>query len=80
MRPGEAWMLKWIDLDFERSAVTVTPEKGSKPRIFKISGKLVAMLKKLLRRNDYVFKSGKLHHFRGGFAQQRRETQQSKNK
>jgi len=72
MRPGEAWQLKWIDVDFEKSTVTITPEKGSKPRILKISGKLIAMLKALPKRGDYVFKNGKLKHFAGGFRQQRK--------
>ena len=72
MRPGEAWMLKWDDIDFQNNTVRVTPEKGSKPRILKISNKLVSMLKSLPMKNDYVFKSGKLHHFRGAFTQQRK--------
>jgi integrase len=29
IRPGEAWALRWKDLDFERASVTITPEKGS---------------------------------------------------
>jgi integrase len=32
MRPGEAWALRWKDLDFERACVTITPEKGSSAR------------------------------------------------
>jgi len=50
MRPGEAWQLKWMDIDFEKNIVNVTPEKGSRPRIFKISGKLAAMLRALQQR------------------------------
>ena len=72
MRPGEAWMLKWDDIDFQNNTVRVTPEKGSKPRILKISNRLVSMLKSLPMKNDYVFKNGKLHHFRGAFRQQRK--------
>jgi integrase len=44
MRAGEAWNLKWIDIDFERGTVNVTPEKGSRPRQLKISNRLLAML------------------------------------
>ena len=73
MRSGEAWMLKWIDVDFERDTVTVTPEKGSNPRIFKVSGKLIAMLKALPRESEYVFnQGGTLEHFASNFRKQRR--------
>lgn len=45
MRIGEAWRLHWTEIDFVSNTVRVTPEKGSNPRIFKISDKLVSMLK-----------------------------------
>jgi len=32
IRPGEAWALRWKDLNFERASVTITPEKGSNAR------------------------------------------------
>jgi len=47
MRIGEAWKLKWTDIDFVKRTVRVTPEKGSNPRIFKLSSKLIAMLSAL---------------------------------
>ena len=72
MRPGEAWQLRWADVDFEKGTVSVTPEKGSKPRIFKISSKLEAMLKALPQDREYVFKSGRLEHFACNFRKQRR--------
>jgi integrase len=31
-RPGEAWALKWIDIDSQSMTVTITPEKGSRAR------------------------------------------------
>jgi len=74
MRPGEAWQLKWIDADFEKSTVNVTPEKGSNPRNFKISGKLIAMLRALPQKSSYIFRSGELDHFAGNFRRQRRRT------
>ena len=72
MRPGEAWQLKWSDLDFEKGTVTVTPEKHSKPRVFKISSKLESMLKALPQDRTYVFRSGQFKHFAGNFRKQRR--------
>ncbi|MBS7634513.1 site-specific integrase [Candidatus Bathyarchaeota archaeon] len=47
MRIGEAWRLKWVDVDFANNAVRVTPEKGSEPRIFRVSEKLMNMLRSL---------------------------------
>src|SRR2546427_4897538 len=50
-RIGEAWNLKWTDIDLERNLVTLTPEKGSKPRQFRISSKLASSLGRLQRKN-----------------------------
>jgi len=71
MRSGEAWNLQWIDVDFERRSVSITPEKGSNPRILPISTELVAMLKALPKKSEKVF-VGSLRHFRRGFRKQRK--------
>ncbi|MCS7096709.1 MAG: site-specific integrase [Nitrososphaerota archaeon] len=56
MRAGEAMKLKWADVDFERRIITLNePEKGSKPRIWKVSEKLIGMLNSLPRENEKVF-------------------------
>lgn len=57
MRIGEAWRLKWTEVDMVNNNVRVTPEKGSNPRIFKLSGKLIAMLDAIQRKtkNNRVF-------------------------
>ncbi len=44
VRAGEATKVKWIDVDFEASTVRITPEKGSRPRVFKLSSRLMAMI------------------------------------
>jgi len=44
IRAGEAIMLKWTDVDFTNRTVRITPEKGSEPRVFKLSNKLMEML------------------------------------
>lgn len=49
MRIGEAWRLRWVDIDFENRTLMVTPEKGSEPRILRISNTLVAMLQSFRR-------------------------------
>ncbi|MEM2614186.1 MAG: site-specific integrase [Nitrososphaerota archaeon] len=72
-RAGEIYNLKWTDIDFENSIVTVVPEKGSDPRAFKISGKLITMLNKLPRNGDKVFGHyGNLNSLRRCFERYRR--------
>lgn len=57
MRSGEAIMLKWSDVDFERRIIYCnTPEKGSDARLFgNISGKLLSMLNAMPRISEYIF-------------------------
>jgi len=69
-RCGEAWMLKWTDFNFESKTVNITPEKGSEPRMLKISDKLSAMLYSLPRDSQETFK-GVFKHFVRGFRSQR---------
>jgi integrase len=52
MRCGEANKLQWTDLDIERGTVRVTPEKGSKPRMFKLSSNLLSRLLTLKARAE----------------------------
>ena len=54
-RCGEACQLKWIDIDVENSSVRVTPEKGSNPRMFRISNKLMSMLNMVPKDMQTVF-------------------------
>ena len=49
MRIGEAWNLKWIDIDTINSTISITPEKGSHARKFKVSNKLLSMINKMLK-------------------------------
>jgi integrase len=71
MRSGEAWQLEWTDFNFEQRTVSVTPEKGSNPRVLPISTELIAMLKGLSNTSNKVFK-GSLRHFRRNFRKQRK--------
>jgi len=70
MRCGEAWRLRWEDVDVERRAICVTPEKGSEARVLKISEELAEMLGNLPRLGDRVF-TGSLIGFRRNFQKQR---------
>jgi integrase len=56
MRRGEALRLKWTDIDFEKGAITLNePEKNGKPRTFKITSNLIAMLNVLPKQNELIF-------------------------
>ena len=67
MRSGEAWRLKWIDVDIERRIITLNkPEKNGVPRTFKVSPTLTAMLNTLRKESDYPF-NGSLILYRRTF-------------
>ncbi|MCW3994273.1 MAG: site-specific integrase, partial [Candidatus Bathyarchaeota archaeon] len=75
LRFGEAWSLKYSDLDFDRRILTMNkPEKGSKPRQFRLSERAIAMLKALPRKSDSPDKMfcGSYMGFRSTFLHQRR--------
>ena len=54
-RYGEALALEWIHLDAKTSTVTILPEKGSDPRVFKISGTLLTMLLSFQKTSQKIF-------------------------
>jgi len=59
MRIGELVQLKWIDIDEERKVVSITPEKGSNPRILPISQKLIGMMHRLPKKRQTIFQPRK---------------------
>ena len=71
-RYGEAYMLKWIDLDTENGTLAITPEKGSNPRRLKISTKLIGMILQLPRKNDTMFAYGNKDIIRKNFQRARK--------
>jgi integrase len=78
IRPGEAWNLRWVDFDTERTSVNILPEKDSNPRQLKISSRLVAMLNSQPKKYSYVFRNpavdsvSHLHRFREVYRKQRK--------
>lgn len=54
-RSGEVSRLRWTDVDFEIASVRITPEKGSKPRLAKLSNKAIQMLNQLNRNHETIF-------------------------
>lgn len=73
MRFGEAWRLKWTDIDFKNNIIICNePKKGSRPRIFKVSNDLIAMLDKLKKTSVYVFGNVGAHALKVNFYKQRK--------
>ncbi len=72
MRIGEAWRLKWTDIDEEQNIIRCRAEKGGDPRAFKVSGKLIGMLKILPKKSIYVFGGTSLEAFHSMFRKQRK--------
>lgn len=76
LRSGEAWSLKWTDIDFEAEAIRLNnPEKYGKPRMLKISPALIAMLNSLPRTSDRIFPKS-LRVFRRTFRRYRKRMAQ----
>ena len=72
VRYGEAYKLQWIDLDFENNTARITPEKGSNPRLFKLSNRLIAMINRLPKTSSQVFTYKGMYNLRKIFSRQRR--------
>ena len=78
-RIGEACLLKWYDYDAKRKIISVTPEKGSHPRILPISETLKKMLGKLPKDEERIFPK-KLHSYRMTFEHLRKRISERTNK
>ncbi len=78
-RIGEAMLIKWTDYDNERKAISISPLKGSKPRVLPVSGTLRTMLGILPKENEYVFPRKK-HSYRVTFEGLRQRTAERMNK
>lgn len=75
IRAGEAWMIRWVDTDFESNVVNITPEKNSNPRMLRLSKKLVDMLQRLPKKYGdrvYFFPHMPVDHHSRTFSLQRK--------
>lgn len=72
IRIGEAWNLKWTDIDQERNTIRCKAEKHGNPREFKISPKLLCMLNMLPKINEYIFAKTNLNGHRWSYDKQRK--------
>lgn len=71
-RRGEAFNLKWEDLDFVSNRVRITPLKGSRARIFKMSDKLIRMLHNLPKTSKRVWTYKSTFYLDKGFRRMRK--------
>jgi integrase len=68
MRIGEALLLKWTDIDFERNTIFVNDtEKNGKPRAFRASQKLLSMLNALPKKTPLIFGKPIYNHLENQF-------------
>ena len=74
MRSGELIRLPWIDDDFQKRTITCNmPEKGGNPRVItNLSGKLLAMIKRLPQGNKRVFGFTTKNSLKAMFTRERR--------
>ena len=71
-RRGEIYQLRWSNVDFVSKTVRVAPEKGSNPRLFKMSNKLIYMLSRLPKNSDKIWIYKNAFNLSRGFRKQRR--------
>lgn len=76
-RAGEIFAIKWTNIDFERKSLQIIAEKGSNPRIFKLSNKLLDRLNSLPKPNERIFNHySNLNNLRRTYERQRNRTAQ----
>ena len=64
---GEAWKLRWIDINTERHTLDIHPTKNHSARTLPISANLLSRLFQLPREEDRVFCCKSLDGFRAGY-------------
>lgn len=76
-RRGEALQLKWTDVDFVSGTLRITPEKGSMPRIFRMSERLARMLSRLPRTSSKIWVYKNVFYLDKGFRRMRQKVAHS---
>jgi integrase len=64
---GEAWKVKWTDIDVSRKTINVTPTKNHLSRTLPISDNLLSRILRLPRTNERIFANKRLDHFRTSY-------------
>ena len=68
---GEAWKLKWIDVNQYRQTVDITPTKNHNARVLPISTNLLSRLVRLPQENSRIFANKDLDKFRWRYERKR---------
>jgi len=71
-RIGEIWTITWQDLDLERGALRICPEKGSRPREFKLSPQLISRVLRLPRTDARILGFVQVDSIRREYERQRK--------
>jgi integrase/transposase-like protein len=58
--PGELAKLRWIDINYEAKTVNITPVKGHKARVLRVSDEFLRRVGTLSRKSEYIFNYGSL--------------------
>jgi len=72
VRRGEAFSTRWTDLDLVNRTIRVAPEKGSNPRIFRISETLAQKLGSLPKLKEGIFHYSSIYQLEKSFRIQRK--------
>jgi integrase len=70
---GEAWKLRWIDINADSRTVSITPTKNHNTRTLPISSHLLSRLLRLPRSSTLVFGNLDLDDFRTGYIKMRNQ-------
>jgi integrase len=77
MRSGEAKRLEWTDIDREKNIITLNaPEKGSNPRMWRVTTTLIEMLYALPKTSTQIF-TGSLKSMKTTFIKTRKRLAQT---
>ncbi len=70
---GEAWKLRWIDVNAQNCTVGIIPTKNHNARTLKVSANMISRLLSLPHKNERVFASKNLDRFRWRYQRMRND-------
>ena len=70
---GEAWKLKWIEVNVQNNTVGIIPTKNHNARTLVVSSNMISRLMNLPHKNERVFGSKNLDRFRWRYGRMRND-------